>query len=234
MYDGWWLIPCAYLYGSIPFVWLIARSKGVNLRQRGGGNIGTTNLIKTTGFWVGLGGAFFDFTKGLLPILVGYYILHLSLVTVCLAGLAGVAGQCWPLFLKFSGGRGGTPSMAMALTLVPWEALIALIPFMLSGIRYRIAPFRGRSRLGAEGGGSAERGQTHIVPLAMLVSFALLPLITALWQQPLTVTLGTVGLFLLLVVRRLTVGIREELAGLPRGVAILPIFINRFLYDRSH
>jgi hypothetical protein len=67
----------------------------------------------------------------------------------------------------------------------------------------------------------------------MLISFALLPLITALWQQSLTVTLGTAGLFLLLVVRRLTVGIREELAGLPRGVAILPIFINRFLYDRS-
>lgn len=228
------LVPCAYLYGSIPIVWLIARLKGVDLREWGGGNIGTTNLMKATGFWLGLGGAAFDFTKGLLPILVGYYILHLDLVIVCLAGLAGIAGQCWPLFLKFSGGRGGAASVGMAVTLVPKEAMIALIPFMLSGVWHKISPFRGRSHPEREVEGGLEGEQTRIVPMAMLISFALLPLITALWQCPLTITLGAAGLFLLLAVRRLTAGIWDELTERPREVSILRILINRFLYDRSY
>ena len=63
-------IACAYFAGSIPFGVLIAKTKGVNIREQGSKNIGATNVGRTLGKTLGLVCFFLDVLKGALPVLV--------------------------------------------------------------------------------------------------------------------------------------------------------------------
>lgn len=221
------LVAGAYLYGSIPFVWCIARFKGVNLRHHGSRNLGGGNLASATGVWSGFIGSVCDFSKGVVPIVVGYYLLNAHLDVLCIAAIAALAGQMWPVWTGFYGGRGVSVSGAILLTffslsLVTWVFLLAFVPLFISVIARNINARKG------------VKSPTRIVPLCTLLTFALTPFLTWLSGQPQVITITFFTILLLLVLRRLTADISTDLG---RGVEeqkIRSILVNRLLYDRSY
>ena len=102
----------SYLLGSVPFGLVMAKMiKGVDLRQVGSGNIGATNAMRVLGKPLGLVAFLLDFAKGLVPTLVfAKYAPELSAKTPLLAeslcGICAVVGHCFPLYLRFKGGKG--------------------------------------------------------------------------------------------------------------------------------
>lgn len=128
----------AYLYGSVPLVYLLARQRRVDLRRVGSGNVGATNLMASGGVARAAAGWIFDTSKGLVPILVSRR-LGRSRAVAELAGVCGVAGQCWPLFLRFSGGRGISAYVGAGAGMdrAAWSG--SLLP-MIGGSLWRVAP----------------------------------------------------------------------------------------------
>ena len=74
-----WLFPIlAYLVGSIPFGVLIARSRGVDIRQHGSGNVGATNIFRVIGRGFGIFCLLLDFLKGFLPVVLATNLLRVA------------------------------------------------------------------------------------------------------------------------------------------------------------
>src|SRR3954468_4673007 len=72
-------LACSYLLGSVPFgLWIALWLKGVDVRTLGSGNIGATNVTRVCGPAIGRLVFVLDLLKGLLPPLIGKYILHLD------------------------------------------------------------------------------------------------------------------------------------------------------------
>ncbi len=100
----WGAVVLAYLLGSVPFGFLFARMRGVDLRQVGSGNIGATNTGRAIGRKLG----YLAFALDLVPALwfggwFGAPGEPGSLAVLC--GAAAVAGHVWPIFLGFKGGK---------------------------------------------------------------------------------------------------------------------------------
>ena len=114
-----------YLLGSIPFAYIAGRLiKGVDIRQVGGGNVGTVNTMREIGTVAGLAVLLADMGKGALTMFIAQW-LGVSMIFVFVAGLAAVVGHSWPVFLKFKGGRGGATTMGVLLALAPVEFAIS-------------------------------------------------------------------------------------------------------------
>lgn len=116
----------AYLIGSIPSGYLVARVRGVNIQQVGSGNIGVTNVLRTVGvipaILVGLADPLKGVAAVLLPRLFG-----LDPVVIALSGLAVVVGNNYNVFLKFRGGKGIATSFGVMVTINPLTALFSLL-----------------------------------------------------------------------------------------------------------
>jgi glycerol-3-phosphate acyltransferase PlsY len=110
-----------YLVGGIPVGLLIARARGVDLRQVGSGNIGATNLFRAVGAKYGLLGFALDVLKGFVPALLASRPLHLTGWALGAVALAAVVGHCFSPYLRFSGGKGVAPSLGVVLAL-HWPA----------------------------------------------------------------------------------------------------------------
>lgn len=106
----WLVITVAYLLGAIPFGLLLGRLKGVDLRTVGSGNIGATNAVRAMGRPWGFAVFALDFLKGFLPVLlapkVGGLDAHDAEFLQVLVGTASVLGHCYPIYLRFQGGKG--------------------------------------------------------------------------------------------------------------------------------
>ncbi|MDO5695356.1 MAG: glycerol-3-phosphate 1-O-acyltransferase PlsY [Eubacteriales bacterium] len=99
-----------YICGLFPTAWLIGRRKKTDLRQRGSGNLGTTNVMRTLGPKAGVLTYIGDALKGVLPILAVWLWLanepaHLLMYQLY-TGMGAMLGHCFPFFLKFKGGKG--------------------------------------------------------------------------------------------------------------------------------
>ena len=114
-----------YLMGSVPFGLLIAKARGVDLRNSGSGNIGATNVFRCVGKGWGVLALLLDALKGFLP---AFFFPALAarglhgavpswLGVAC--GLAAVVGHNWPVWLGFKGGKGVATSAGMALGVAP-------------------------------------------------------------------------------------------------------------------
>lgn len=116
-----------YLLGSIPSAYIAGRlKKGLDIREVGGGNMGALNVIREIGWLAGSLVLLTDIGKGILAVLVARW-LGLSLPWVLVTGFAAVAGHNWPIFLKFSGGKGGATIMGVLLALIPLEFLSGFV-----------------------------------------------------------------------------------------------------------
>lgn len=125
----------SYLLGSIPFGFLVAKAKGVDIRTVGSGNIGATNVFRTLGKGPGLFTFFCDFLKGLLSVLLfSKLAIHLAgpvdqgslpyLKLLC--GVGSILGHSFPLFLGFRGGKGVATGVGLVMGLAPATAGIGL------------------------------------------------------------------------------------------------------------
>ncbi len=118
----------SYLAGAIPFAFLIARARGIDIRKVGSGNVGATNVFRAVGKRWGILTFVCDALKGLLPALLGPYLVsvwtgapaHPALGLAC--GVAAIAGHSWPVFLGFKGGKGVATSAGMLLGAAPLAA----------------------------------------------------------------------------------------------------------------
>ena len=117
----------AYMLGSISFGYLAGKVvKGIDIRQHGSGNAGSTNIQRTLGMVPAIVVLLLDIAKGLFAVLVAKALTGSEPVQM-FAGIAAVAGHNWPLFFKFRGGRGIATTMGVFIGLAPQVILIATI-----------------------------------------------------------------------------------------------------------
>ncbi|MBI4297099.1 MAG: glycerol-3-phosphate acyltransferase [Chloroflexi bacterium] len=216
----------SYLLGSLPIVYLMGRRRGLDLRRAGSGNVGGGNLWQVAGASWGILGGLADVAKGALPVGIGK-ALGFDLPWIVAAGLAGVVGQMWPFFLKFSGGRGNAPGIGFAATLGLWQALM-VIPIMLLGGVLWGAPHILGSNLPWKQRLAFHRSQSRAVPMFMLLGFAVVPLFTWSLDRGFGVTLSCLGLLALILMRRLTAGWRQDSKG-----NLASRLWRRLIYDRA-
>lgn len=127
------LIPAvAYLLGSIPFGLLVAKVFGRgDVRKGGSGNIGATNVSRVAGPLAGILTLLLDGAKGAAAVLVAGRYSNDSAMWMVIAGLAALVGHCFPVWLKFKGGKGVATAAGVYLALCPPAFLAGLILFLL-------------------------------------------------------------------------------------------------------
>jgi glycerol-3-phosphate acyltransferase PlsY len=127
----------SYLLGSVPFGLLIGKLRGVDIRTRGSGNIGATNVFRCVGKAWGIGAFCLDFFKGyaaaaLLPLLVEPLGQEVLSPNVRLAGgLLAIVGHNYPVFLRFKGGKGIATSTGVLAGIAPLVILPAAGAWLL-------------------------------------------------------------------------------------------------------
>lgn len=119
MMDKIILSVAAYLFGAIPFGLLVARSRGVDIRQHGSGNIGATNVFRVIGKGWGIFTFALDALKGFIPAFVFPRLAHMDPVWGVLFGIVAILGHSFPIYLKFKGGKGVATSAGMLLGVAP-------------------------------------------------------------------------------------------------------------------
>jgi glycerol-3-phosphate acyltransferase PlsY len=118
----------AYLVGSIPFSYLVARRRGVDVRAVGSGNVGATNVMRSVGRGAGLLAFALDFLKGLAGAQLGRMIEPQGpLPAVC--AVMAVLGHMYPVWLRFQGGKGVATGAGAFLPLAPIATAVALVVF---------------------------------------------------------------------------------------------------------
>jgi glycerol-3-phosphate acyltransferase PlsY len=126
----------AYLLGSIPTGFLVAKARGIDIRAVGSGNIGATNVLRTLGKPAGIAVLLADAFKGWVAV-VGLTRLAFVLFAVApeaavreahqiIAALGAILGHNYTCWLGFRGGKGIATSAGVLAALVPWALLIIL------------------------------------------------------------------------------------------------------------
>ena len=129
--EGLIAVALGYLAGSVPFAFLVARRRGVDLRHAGSGNVGASNVLRTSGVSDAAVALCLDVAKGALAVLVAQR-LSAGLVTPVAAGLAAVLGHVHPVWLGFRGGRGVATAAGVFVVLAPITVAIAAAAFALA------------------------------------------------------------------------------------------------------
>lgn len=125
------LIIIAYFLGSIPTgLWIGQRFFGINLRENGSGNTGTTNTFRILGVKAGLATLAVDVLKGtlatLLPVLIGY-----TAISPLVIGFFAVLGHTFPVFAKFKGGKAVATSAGVLLGYAPLYFIFLVLAFVI-------------------------------------------------------------------------------------------------------
>src|SRR5271154_7060749 len=104
--SGLLAIVIAYLLGGIPFGFLLVKlTRGTDVRELGSGNIGATNVLRTTGRAIALATLALDIAKGFVAVWLASELTGGEPQWTSLAALAVMAGHAFPVFLKFHGGK---------------------------------------------------------------------------------------------------------------------------------
>ena len=132
------LLVLAYLLGSIPFGLLLAKLfGGSDLRKSGSGNIGATNVARVVGPAAGILTLLLDAAKGALAVWLVGRLSGQSATLIMLAGVVALLGHCFPVWLKFKGGKGVATALGVFLMLAPLAALGAALFFLLVVLLWR-------------------------------------------------------------------------------------------------
>ena len=124
-------IAIAYLVGSIPFAFLLSRRSGIDLRQVGSGNIGASNVLRTSGVRAAVLAVALDAAKGSVAVLVAQP-LAAGPSTSMAAGLASIIGHIYPFWLRFRGGKGVATAAGVFAVLTPSALGIAAGVFLIA------------------------------------------------------------------------------------------------------
>ena len=111
---------CAYLIGSFPSAYLMARlRRGIDIRGVGSKNVGAMNVFYKVGFAEGLLVLAMDIGKGAAAVALARW-LGVPVIAELFAGIAAVIGHSFPVWLKFRGGKGGATIIGILIFLMPW------------------------------------------------------------------------------------------------------------------
>jgi glycerol-3-phosphate acyltransferase PlsY len=171
------LLPIAYLLGAIPFGYVLVKWKtGGDVRAAGSGNIGATNVLRTTGRAAGFATLLLDIAKGYAAVwIAGRWTDH-DPVWMSLAMLAVIAGHAYPVFLGFQGGKAVASFVGALLCLAPRAMAAEVVVFLVVV------------------------GWTRYISLGSIIGAATVPLAVWLVQQapvPVVVASAVAGAFII-------------------------------------
>jgi glycerol-3-phosphate acyltransferase PlsY len=205
------LIIGGYLMGAIPTAYLVAQwRRRVDIRQYGSGNVGGANLVKIGARGMAVAVVIFDIAKAMPAVWVAQ-LVGLDITQQVIIGIAAVVGHNWPVFLRFSGGRGIATIMGVALIvpvvngLIPWS-FITFLAIMVANVL-----------------------TVRTIPIGIGVAVAVMPIVSAAVGEPLALTLGFVAMFVIMVIRRLT----PRRVPISASVPTRELLRNRLLFDRD-
>lgn len=137
-----WLL-ASYFVGAIPTSYLLSRLfAGIDLRKRGSGNLGATNLYRVLGWKYAVPAAAFDIAKGAIPVVVFAPQVSDSQLFALACGVAAILGHVFSVFVGFKGGKGvataagvmlGLAPLALAVSAVVWAVLVRLTGYVSLG-----------------------------------------------------------------------------------------------------
>jgi glycerol-3-phosphate acyltransferase PlsY len=130
------VVTLGYLLGSIPFAYLLSRNRGIDLRRAGSGNVGASNVLRTTGVRAAVLAMALDGVKGTLAVLMAQ-LLSAGPVTTVVAAFASVVGHVYPVWLRFRGGKGVATAAGAFAVLAPEALGIASVVFVIAVIATR-------------------------------------------------------------------------------------------------
>jgi glycerol-3-phosphate acyltransferase PlsY len=140
-----------FLLGSVPTGKIIAGSMGIDLQKTGSGNIGATNVLRSTGKLPALFTLIGDMAKGSIAVLLARYF-EVGFLYEGMIGIISVLGHNFSLFLNFKGGKGVATSLGVLIVYAPLAGLATIIIWLLTVL------------------------VTHISSLGAIISFCFLPL----------------------------------------------------------
>jgi len=161
----------AYLLGSIPFGYLMVRwQKGIDVRMTGSGSIGATNVMRNLGI-IGFVATFvLDVGKGTAAVLLTSKITGQNPYWVAATAIAAIVGHCFPVWLRFRGGKGVAAGVGVFLALAPVQVALVLVIF------------------------AVVVGIWRYVSLASIIATAAFPLLVHFMKHaPLPIVLGAAG-----------------------------------------
>jgi acyl phosphate:glycerol-3-phosphate acyltransferase len=127
-----WLPVAAYLLGSIPFGLLVAKVfGGGDVRKAGSGNVGATNVTRVAGPFAGVLTLILDAAKGSVAVWLAAHLSGQAAGWMIAAGLAALIGHCFPVWLRFRGGKGVATAAGMFLMLSPLALLGSVLLFLI-------------------------------------------------------------------------------------------------------
>jgi len=169
----------AYLLGSIPFGYLIVRwQRGIDVRATGSGSIGATNVMRNLGVLGFVATFILDAGKGVLAVLLASKMTLQNPTWVAAAAFAAVLGHCFPVWLRFRGGKGVATGVGVFIAIAPWQVVLVLVIFAIVVAIWRY------------------------ISLGSIVATASFPVLVYLMKHPpIQVVLGAAGAALVIIAR---------------------------------
>jgi glycerol-3-phosphate acyltransferase PlsY len=165
-----WLLALllGYALGSVPFGLLLAKAAGKgDIRQVGSGNIGATNVLRTGSKWLAVAVLLFDAGKGFIAV---WFAWRWWPEAAALAALGAVLGHCFPVWLKFKGGKGVATTLGVCLGL-GWAIGAAYAAVWLAMLAAtRISSLGGMSAAVAAPVAAAVIGREELVPVLAAIA----------------------------------------------------------------
>ncbi len=166
-----------YAFGSVPFGLLLAKAAGVgDIRKIGSGNIGATNVLRTGNKGLAAATLLLDFAKGLVPVLIAAWIWSRNQPAgqlwqcMSFAAVGAVLGHCFPVWLKFKGGKGVATNAGVSFGLAwPIGAAYAIVWIVVLAIG-RISSVAGMSAVVAAAVAAYAVGFPQFVPVLALIA----------------------------------------------------------------
>jgi len=125
-------IAVAYLLGGIPFGYLLVKiTTGKDVRASGSGNIGATNVLRTSGRGVAVLTLILDIVKGYAAVWFAAWLNHGDALWISTAALAVMAGHAYPVYLRFKGGKAVASFIGAFLYIAPLALLAVLVVFVI-------------------------------------------------------------------------------------------------------
>ncbi len=127
-----------YFLGSMPFGLILTRIAGYgDIRKMGSGNIGATNVLRTGNKLLALATLVLDIGKGAIAVIITLLIFDFNAAMI--AGFAALIGHCYPVWLKFKGGKGVATTLGTLIALAPIVGLSACGIWLLMATAFRIS-----------------------------------------------------------------------------------------------
>jgi glycerol-3-phosphate acyltransferase PlsY len=183
------LLLLIYLVAAVPTGVVLTRLMGLeDVRTRGSGNIGATNVYRVAGKLPGILTLLGDILKGFLPLLAVKYWLAPTPLQLGVAGVVAIVGHCYPVYLRFKGGKGVATALGIFLVLDP-QALVGGGLVFLAAVAL-----------------------TRYISLGSVLAAIAVPLFTLLFGRPLPMVLSACVIAALIVWRH-----RDNLQRLLKG-----------------